>query len=66
MSDYRVIDYATASVAELAELFLTGWESAPGTHQSLTAEDDLSYVVLTKRKPVQQDTLNRRGSDERT
>jgi len=49
IKDWQVIDYAGTDAKALAALFLDGWETAPGTHESLTDHDDLSYVVLVKR-----------------
>jgi len=47
-TDYKVIDYADTSAPELAGLLLAGWQAAPETHQSISTEDDLSYIVLHK------------------
>ena len=48
VKDWQVIDYVDTDAKELAALFLKGWEPVPGTHESLTDHDDLSYVVIIK------------------
>ena len=49
---YCVVDYDTATVDGIARLLLDGWQSAPGTHESMTTVDDLSYIVLVKGQLV--------------
>ena len=49
--EYQVIDYTDTDAKELAALFLEGWVLAPGSHESISSQDDLSYVVLIKEPP---------------